>query len=208
MVGEALLEEALVAGTEELAGTRLGQEVLAYMPAGAHAVIPKPALNLFGEAGSHLAAALGSRRTAETIGTMFDYFSTPTTTAAMSAMEALPAEAMEPQAFKILTSDGFSPNFGRNLQWSLPKLEDGKWIPGKWMDVSGQPFGMNGLYISDDAQRWLSYYGKSGRPPVTAFRVQIGDLPSRELWHNPISGMDRSNFTAKTIRLLEPVTGK
>ncbi len=204
MAGERLVLRGLVAVGEAIAPkAKLADEALELM--GSHGRVVSAEAGFIDEVAMEVLAALKKGEPRQTMSLMFDYLTHPTSKSAMASIEQLPVSGMKPEAFKVLTAEGYSPNFGKSLQWSLPRFEHGKWTPGQWMDVSDKPFGMDGLYISNNADRWLKYYGKPGRDPVTAFRVQIGDPVGRALWEKPLPGMDMSNFKAKTIRLIEPI---
>lgn len=204
MAGEAIIARGLGQAGSLAGRTALAEEALVLMGT-VRSINPSASVALIDDASAAVINLIKTGDRPKAMGAWFDYLSTQTTKETMAIVERLPIEKMKPEAFKVLTADGFSPNFGKGLQWSLPKMQDGKWVPGAWMDVSNKPMGMSGLYIADDAERWLRYYDRPGRSALSAFRVQIGDPVSRYMWNNPIPGMDLGNFSAKTVRLLEPL---
>lgn len=203
MAGEALIARGIGQAGSLAGRTALAEEAAVLMSRGGKSV--GSAVAVVDEASTAVINAIKTGDRSKALGAWFEHLSTPTSRETMVALDRLPVESMKPEAFKVLTVDGFSPNFGKGLNWSLPKMQDGKWVPGAWMDVSNKPMGMSGLYIADDAERWLRYYGKPGRSALTAYRVQIGDPVSRYMWNNPLPGLDLGNFSAKTVRLLEPL---
>lgn len=203
-----VLERPIVSGLIDLgsaaARTTLGQEAIGLMAEGANDVLPKAARDVLDEYGVQLLSALrGGDKGA--VGRLLEYFTEPTPPSVMEAVNRLPAEGMSPPAFKVLTTEGYSPVWGNSgLRWSLPQLKDGNWMPGEWMDSSQGP-GFSPVYASDTPQFWMNKFARPGKPPVQTFEVQIGDTVSRELWSNPIEGLHRRDFGAKLMRLLRPV---
>ena len=58
--------------------------------------------------------------------------------------------------YKILSQDGHSVN-GGNLQWSLPRKDGKRWIPGKWHEVQGKLEACkSGLHLAIDP--WNTWY--------------------------------------------------